>query len=388
MLARLPTPLQRTFVPEVFPVSSVANYRCCKLRLLASARELKESHLISGPQAALGSVVHRTYERWAKESGMDPLALFDDEVRREARTLAADSRRSHFSDLTKTRSFVEWRNLRATVKARCATISKSRPARQIAADSLPHPNANTGPEKWLKSASLRLVGRADRIDRSTNGLLNVRDFKTGRVFDEDGQVLPETSLQLRLYALLVEAAWPGCEVELTLEIGGAELSITWDADAKTETLRHLTSATESLSTGTELDCPILARIGSECCHCPIRHRCTAYLNAAPGWWNQIPQAVAAIPADTWGTLTSITSRSDLIEIQLKDAAGREISVTGLRDRTGFSAIRPGDTLFFFGVERTGSGIGWNGQQFQPHAFHELPPDKSLRRAWALEIFHA
>ncbi len=382
-MSPLPPPLTRVTVPELFPVSAVARYRGCKLRLIASTREWRDSHLVSGPDAVIGTVVHRVYERWPADASVDPLVLLERELERERAVLAADPRRAHFADLAKTRSFVEWRNLRATVRARCATLSKRKAADKSAGGSSVQ---GSQAEQQLSDRTRRLVGRVDRFERIDQGRFRIRDFKTGHALATDGTPIPEISLQVRLYALLSETALPGANILLTVDVGGREFEIEWNSSARADTLRHLAEATGDIPAGTEQDAVGLARPGGECWQCSIRHRCRAYFKVAPSWWLSLPLDLGAIPADSWGNVIERGSRSSRTAIRLRDAADREVNITGLRDRPGMDEIAVGTRLFLFGLARTGSGIGWNGRRFQPHAFHESATEQGDGNAWALEIY--
>ena len=93
-------------------------------------------------------------------------------------------------------------------------------------------------------------------------------------------------------------------------------------------------------------------------------------------------------ATTWGTIMSIEPVGASTKIVLNDTVNRAIKVRGLRIRSGMSELRIGSMTYFFGLERTGSGRGWNGRPFHPHAFHEIGADPQSRSAWTTVVFSA
>jgi hypothetical protein len=100
----------------------------------------------------------------------------------------------------------------------------------------------------------------------------------------------------------------------------------------------------------------------------------------------MPITMDTIAPDTWGTIVSIKDSGPSVEITLDDVAGRRVRVQRLRPRQGLGELRIGAAVYLFGLECTGSGRGWNGRAFQPHAFHETGGDPHSRTAWTTAIF--
>ena len=115
-------------------------------------------------------------------------------------------------------------------------------------------------------------------------------------------------------------------------------------------------------------------------------RLNSVIRIAPSWWKEIPADVGSIAPDTWGKLTSHETVGTSVNVELNDAAGRRVKVRGLRMRPGLSDLKVGAEIYIFGLERTGSGRGWNGRPFQPHAFHEIGADPQSRSDWTTTVF--
>lgn len=383
----LPTPLATLSVPEVFPVSAIAAFQGCHLKLIASTRDFRGMHLATGPNAVIGSVVHRVMELWTTNlTEVDAGKLFDREIRVEGEKLSKDPQSAHFADLPSTRSFMEWRNLRLKVKANCQMLTR-RSVNLATGSSNQFHGIRAGAESYFSSPKLRLVGRTDRIDRIGKNEFRIRDYKTGRIFDSEDEVLPSICLQLRLYALLAEEADPNANISLSvIDLANCEYPVEWNQSLRNETRAALREKLESIPANSSVAGAAISKPGNECFHCPVRHRCSAYLQTAPEWWNEFPLGLDSAPADSWGTITSIEPNDDGVSIQINDAAGRPTRIDRLRSRPGLEALKIGDRVYCFGLEKTGTGRGWSGKPFQPHAFHELSPDPLTRRAWASVIY--
>jgi hypothetical protein len=383
----LPTPLATLAVPEVFPVSAIAVFQGCHLKLIASTRDFRGMHLATGPDAVIGSVVHRVMELWTTElTEIDAGKLFDREIRVEGEKLSKDPQRAHFADLPSTRSFMDWRNLRLKVKANCQILTR-RSVNPTIGNSYQSHAIRPGAESYFPSPKLRLVGRTDQIDRIGKDEFRIRDYKTGRIFDSDDQMLPSISLQLRLYALLAEEADPNANITLSvIDLANSEFPVEWNRSVRNETRAALKETLEGIPANSSVNGAAISKPGNECFHCPVRHRCTGYLQTAPEWWKEFPFGLDSVPADTWGTITAIEPNDDGVSLQISDAAGRPTRIDRLRRRPGLDALKIGDRVYCFGLEKTGTGRGWSGKPFHPHAFHELSPDPLTRRAWATVIY--
>ena len=51
------------------------------------------------------------------------------------------------------------------------------------------------------SPQWRLAGRADQVVKAPDGHFEIVDFKSGQLFDCEGELLAELATQVRLYAL-------------------------------------------------------------------------------------------------------------------------------------------------------------------------------------------
>lgn len=212
----LPIPVATVNVPDSFAVTSVANSGGCSLRLLAAGTDWKSMRLPSGPDSAIGSMLHRFFERWSNGDGLEQAAqLFQDELAATKAMLTADETTKHFADLRKTKTPLEWMILELNAVNRCSAskrgVSKN-------AGNVSGYRRRFGAEIWLESSVLKLKGKADEITDS-GPQVKIRDYKSGAIHDANGLVKPSISLQLRLYGLLAVENYPRKGVQLEIDNG-------------------------------------------------------------------------------------------------------------------------------------------------------------------------
>jgi RecB family exonuclease len=385
MIPALPEPIVSVKIPTAFPVSALATHSECRLRLVTNTKEWRSFQLTSGPEAAIGSFIHAVLER-AGQVDESASSIFESELHSIGEQLLKDPARSHFADLVKTRSFMEWRNIRAGVLAKCENL---RSPRTVSSTGARRPAAwprFTGPEVTLADGTLRLIGRSDRIQRTGPNSYTITDFKTGKIFDAEGMLLSSIRFQLELYALLAEARYPSCAISLKVESGTEGFDVPWGVDQRQQAKERLMRIMDNVPAGVTVAAETLSKPTDECRVCAMRHYCADYIRIAPSWWKEIPADVGSIASDTWGKITSHETVGTSVNVELNDAAGRRVKVRGLRMRPGLSDLKVGAEIYIFALERTGSGRGWNGRPFQPHAFHEIGADPQSRSAWTTAVF--
>ena len=381
----LPPPIVDVTVPDCFSPSAVWSSNGCALKLIISSLRRTEwlERLATGPEAAVGTLLHRMLERACREADSVAEDIFEDTYARLVGELSLDPRRAHFADLASTKPPAEWSRLRSWVLSRARAlqprhVSADRPRRAETAQRI------SGAEILLESATLRLRGRADRVRQLAPRLFEIRDFKTGATIDEEGAIKPEIALQLQAYGLLLLERRRGVEVRLVVD-DGTEREVAFDQEAQQTAKDALKRITGPMPAAGHAATSGLARPGAACWGCAVRHVCPAYRATAPGWWKAYPVGTERLSNDVWGTVLEVLG-SGRVDVVLRDDAGRRVRVNGIGERHGISSSSVGSRLWFFGLEATGASRGFDGVRFHPRSFHELPRDRSERRAWALNIF--
>lgn len=380
----LPPELNAVNVPDCFSPSALGAARGCHLRLAATSTDNAKSvpRLAAGPEAAVGTVLHRVLERAAQPDGLSPDEIFHQEYERAVGRLRQDPRSSHFAELASTRSLADWSRMKQWVLARAArqfsAVRAGASARWKGGSRL------TGPEVGFQSLALRLRGKADRVRQVGPREFEVRDFKTGVTLDEHGDVKEEIVLQLWAYGFMLLERRPDCEVRLIVD-DGSEREVPFDAEARSRARRTLDAILDSIPTPGHSSASDLAAPGKGCWGCQVRHVCPAYRATAPEWWRQYPEQIERVSNDTWGTVVDVIGEGR-VDVILRDEAGRRVRIDGVDARHVLSPAMVGKRIWFFGLEATGATRGFDGGRFHPRSFHELSRDRMERRAWALHVF--
>lgn len=370
-------------VPNCFSPSALSASHACRLRLVIASSDsfARAERLISGPEAAVGRLIHRVLERAGRSPGISLEEIFNQEYERAIDEIRRDPRCAHFVDLASTRSKAEWSRLKAWVRARAPrSVVPTSPRERIGGER--HPL--TGTEVGLESVPLRLRGRADRIRQFSADVFEIREFKTGVTLDDRGEVRKDIALQLRAYGLMLLERRPEANVRLVVD-DGEEREIPFDSEARRTARALIRGVVRAMPPPGPARAIELASPGKSCWGCSIRHVCPAYRACAPGWWKQYPAAIEWISNDIWGTLRDV-DRDRQVDILLHDDANRRVRIRGLDLRHGINTNTIGRRLWFFALEGTGASRGFDGARFHPRSFHELPRDRLERRAWALQVF--
>lgn len=379
----LPPPIVEVTVPDCFSPSALGSSSACKLKLVIASLPRKEwrERLASGPEAAVGTLLHRVLERAAQGTTNSPEEAFQEEYERATEEIRRDPYRAHFAELAATKSLAEWTRVKAWVLARAARENSTIASRGPRVDGA---RRALGAEVGLESRALRLRGKADRIRRLGPRMFEVRDFKTGTTLDERGEIKEEIALQLQAYGLLLLERQRSAEVRLVVD-DGEEREVPFDLDARRAAKEVLTGITGSMPPAGLASARDLTSPGPSCWGCSIRHVCPAYRANAPGWWKQYPSNVERLSNDVWGAALEVLGEGR-VDLVMRDDAGRRVRIDGLDDRHGIAPSLVGKRIWFFGLEATGATRGFDGARFHPRSFHELPRDRMERRAWALHMF--
>jgi RecB family exonuclease len=381
----LPPTMTDVTVPDCFSPSALGISAGCRLKLVVAStrRTGQDQRLASGPEATVGTLLHRVLERAGHGDGLSPEDVFQQEYERAVEELRQDPRRAHFADLTSTRSLAEWNRTKQWLLARAAQqASPVHP--KTAAVGGQGSSRLTGAEVGFQSTTLRMRGKADSVRQLGPREFEIRDFKTGVVLDERGEVKPEIAQQLWAYGFMLLERRPGCDVRLIVD-DGSEREVCFDVDARARAKRVLDELLEDMPPAGPSTAGELAVPGKGCWGCQVRHACPAYLSTAPRWWQQYPDGVDRLSNDVWGTVLEVIGEGR-VDVVLRDDAGRRVRVDGVDARHGLSSTFLGRSVWFFGLEATGATRGFDGGRFHPRSFHELARDRMERRAWALHVF--
>jgi hypothetical protein len=358
--------------------------------------------LPSHPAAERGVVFHTLLERAARgsiprlETMRVPLEGELQKLLQEAAArLSSREETAHFASLDKTLPEVEWHNLTRDLLASAEKLLSNAPRFEPGLTGRPQgreptqyedlPPVGRFPEVRISAPDLRLAGRMDFVEKLPQHRVVVRDYKTGRVRDREGQVLDKISLQLRLYGLAINAVDPKAEVELSAVEGTTEVQIIWGQEEVEQSESWLRSIVDSLSPGTTLLSRELAQPGPTCTHCAFRHTCPAYLESAPRLWT-VGSEKGSMPFDIWGTIVARDIGPRGITLHLTDAAGRRVSIQRLSSRHGDPGeFIQGQAAYFFGLAVNRPQVV-RGVHHHPRNFYELPSDSTQKRAWGLAVY--
>ncbi len=405
----LPPPIDSIIVPDSFSVSNLASLERCALSVLGmeSTDGVRASAvLLPHPLALLGTILHHARAevregRWGEAA--TPVEafrnLFEDAVlsaEEELGNLGYAAGLAPLRDavgrrawMMRTEQMERWASsLDDVTPSRDPPIPLGRllggPKPKRASDAVADLQADFGAESPLHDRELRLRGRPDWVEQHGSGHLVVSDFKSGKVVDDDGNILDEHIVQVQAYSLMLERARPGVRVEPFVE-GRERVSVPWDRPNRIRLLERLRRLHAKLPPGQSLPARDLASPGSHCRFCQLRPICPRYLRDMPAWWPDGASAVRPLPLDVWGIVEEVRHARMGTAIRLKDASGRRVLVDGLSDELGLSQALVGDAIWFFDLEAS-EDLEQHGTRIQPRNFHQISPGPRWSSARRLRAF--
>ena len=390
----IPPPVASVTVPQYFSPSHFAAAGDCLLRSVLR-KSSPVAPLRAHPAAQLGRVFHDLIERVLK-GAVDPSEKIEDDLRRELerllgaaeRRLSASPETAPFADLRSTLSPLEWRQKRRALLDVAREMSRMQSSGSRGADNRGNPRFSyvdlPAEGKWAEVPftveALRLRGRIDIVEKFGNTTV-VKDLKTGRVFDQEGDIRRNIRVQLQLYGVGIRRLEPDREVQLVVD-DGCEHLVEFGEEVAKETEDWLLRMLSRLPASAELGAEELGEFGRSCRWCSFRHACPIYRRAAPQRWAD--ESDVPLPLDTWGKLRRLDDRGSVVDLEIRDAAGRRVKVFGV-DHRRLAELRVGNHVALFGLRAQGSNASAGGWR-HPQNFHEVPIDGLGRRAWSLQVF--
>lgn len=397
----LPSPITTIVVPDAFSPSSFVQLERCALSALGLRRKNVQGLLVPHPAAFLGVVLHHVRHevlkgRWggARTPLRAALQILATAVRDVEAMLQRDNATVGLVPLRSSVGRRYWMSNKRTLErwAKRLTIAgKSEPPNTIALAQGLLPTGNgpstrvaSGSEQLIANPRLRLVGRPDWFASVDARHIEVVDFKSGRVTDADGDLLEDHIIQVRLYAFMLEAAFPHAKVTPFLE-GNEPIEVPWGHRERTNLMDRLQAVARALPSGATIKAEALAKPGVHCRECRLRPSCLSYLSAAPRWWPDQPRSPRPLPLDVWGDVLWTRTDDASVTVQLVDASGRHVRVDGIDRSHGATGLCEGDAVWFFNLEAS-EDLNQHGALIQPRNFHERPPGPRWRPARRMRLF--
>ena len=397
----LPSPITTVVVPDVFHPSTFTQLERCPLSTLGLLDGNVEDLLVSHPAAFVGVVLHHVRHevlegRWG-EAG-DPrsaaLEIFATAIEELEAALRQDNLTVRLVPLRMSVGRRHWKSNARDLERWSANVTTS--GRNEAPHTLTLAHGSTlaapshpihivaGSEQMLANVELRLAGRPDWFAHVDEQHIEVVDFKSGRVTDAGGYLLEEHVVQLQLYALMLETAFPGFGVTPFVE-HIERMEVPWGDQERARLVKRLRGVTSALSARASFKAEALARPGVHCRTCRLRPKCLAYLDDAPRWWPDKPRNPRPLPLDVWGQVLRVQINEQSVTVRLVDASGRHVRVDGIHRSRGAAGLRTGDTVWFFDLEAS-EDLNQHGALIQPRNFHERAPGPRWRPARRMRFF--
>jgi hypothetical protein len=399
----IPSVLQTVRIPAELSVTALAGARPCLLAPVAFD-DPSVPLLRLGPQAELGRILHRLVEdasRGEITSSTDADAAVRshlDFLLREARQrLSNDAFSRPYAELKDSFSFLDWHSRTEIAIAEagldyrrsCKSAPRLKERRSGSADLdvlLSREGEFTLLEVPFRSRKLRLKGRIDEVVKGPSGAIQVTDYKTGRVLDDDGNMSANIVLQLRLYGLAILECLPQALVQPYVRSREEYYAIPFTPEDVWRTENERQELFSRLPSGQSQRAEPLAELGLHCRTCRIRHVCPRYRNNAAPLWAK-PTAEFSLALDICGSILRWEKWHDgTYTLTLKDSTDRPVKIHRLSlSETDVEALTNFRQVWFFNLCSHEGGLK-GGIWHHPRNFYQLPASRGESRAWSMEAF--
>lgn len=364
-LPPLPRMLEDAVAPQLIAATAISDGLLCPLT--AAARDAREaSRLPPRNLALLGTVAHHAAEnlrrgRWGPAKTPTTAASFlyelavtqlDEQLRNDAQCAprapirSAVGRNNFLRHLEKLREA-----FRHTTVRRHNEPPEPLPNVLAPRYAKLEPESRNAPilpgiEVYARNESIRLHGRIDFL-RVTRDHLELIEFKSGRIIDDNDRVLIQHKRQLGLYALILEPHFPQRKIQLFVE-SDRRYEIPWNDRVRAELTTELNSLLALLPSGRAVKSRDIAKPGEHCRRCAIRPCCPAYRDFAEAAWSK-GQPGHSMPIDTWGTIDAIEEHAGQTALRMTDAARRRVRVLGVGSAR-FANLAVADSVAMFDLK--------------------------------------
>ena len=218
-------------------------------------------------KSVIGTIIHKVFELVNKgllNSSRNELKEFwKEEIKRQEQQIAADY--PSLMNLSIADYNAMFETIRVTEQMRPSASSVMGPSSVIF-----HPN-----EHKVKIPGL-LKGSIDRVDSLSDGSYRIVDYKTGKIFEDDGSIKEDYVSQLNLYAYLLEEQDHVRVSELAiLDRKGTYISIPYYPELKIDVFNKVRDLIERINTAVEtgrIEDLCIPSDGS-CRFCSVAHLC-------------------------------------------------------------------------------------------------------------------
>ena len=376
----LPESLERVAVNQFVSPSLLTLQPVCVLRRLGRNLDgSRISGLIESPWSIVGTLVHRAIQIADGRSNI--IQIYEELIRRREAELCQDTRRQHFTPLSKAIGESGWSSRLAILESRKGS-GESIPIAQLDTKQ-GHTlfNQDFGHEKWFQSNDLGLGGSIDLLEFVDDDLIRITDWKTGPVFEGDGQVKADYKLQLTAYRMLVSERWPDKNVETYL-FNGERVTVQVTPEDE-QRVHHIVRSIQQVIAGRNSARSIdIASLGDDCSDCLIRHKCPLYMKEMYRTGRGFSSPEQPTSGDIMGTVTSISTLGETTVIDLTLPTGAMVQMRWSSGRQGIHDLE-GRTVAAFGLLPFIRQSQVTGKKQDSIMYAEVI---NSRRAWQGEIF--
>ena len=215
----------------------------------------------------IGTIIHKIFELVNKgvltPSRSEIKKFWKSEIVRQEQHIATD-----FPTLTNL-SIADYNAMFETIKV-AERMSPFSPSDSGASATIIHPN-----EHKVKISGL-LKGSIDRVDYLSDGTYRIVDYKTGKVFEDDGSIKEDYVSQLNLYAYLLEEQDKVRVSELMIiDKKGAYIPVPFFPELKSGAFKQVKELLDTINAAVEtgqVD-SLCAPTEDSCRFCAVAHLC-------------------------------------------------------------------------------------------------------------------
>ena len=185
-----------------------------------------------------------------------------------------------------------------------------------------------GSEANFEVQKYNLAGNIDYSFLDLDNVIHIIDFKSGKIFDDDGSLNGDYHTQIGLYGLMVNEHYP--DHEIILEVIGASdyWSSNLDQAFKIKLIKKIESTIRDMPLAEEFTLDSLAQLGIHCSSCRARSACPKYFEVLRDGIQSSEHTILS-KEDLYGEVEGISLTNQLLEVRLRSINNITLSISGL-----------------------------------------------------------
>lgn len=186
-----------------------------------------------------------------------------------------------------------------------------------------------GSEVTFDLKALDISGNIDLCFLDANNVIHVIDFKSGRIFNDEGNLKDEYLFQIGLYGLMVSDHFPNNEILLEILSASDSWTLPFEINFKQMLVKLIEKFQSQIPLNINFSLDSLAQVGNHCSTCRARNACPKYFEILNNTVTFDNKNMILSKEDFYGEVIEVNSSIDIVNIKLISVDKNIVSISGI-----------------------------------------------------------